>query len=320
MCIYIWHKFIWLVLPSYLVIKIAFHPEPIMNQSDVCTRCMITVTNQDKGIQCDVCDRWFHFDCVKMSQSEYKRHSSDDSLKWICNRVDCNNTGSTSISTSGVLEEILKKMDSLATKADIEPISKDIANLKDNFNSLSKAISDMEPRLNKVEREVKSLLDDAKVKSNNGSVDDIYSEIVDRTSRQSNAIIYGIPESKSQHASAKKSHDLELINTILHAAQSSPKSFTFFRIGKPSARSPRPIKLIFSCPNDAKEFFRHFHPDSLQDPNLAEVSVTRDRTVGERKFLENLRKTLDSRIKSGETDLTIKYINGTPQIVQKSKN
>lgn len=284
---------------------------------------MVVVSNNDKGVQCDDCDRWFHSNCLNMTSSEYNKLASNLSLKWQCNRVDCNGVVPAQLSsTSSVLDEILKKMDSLATKELLEPISSDLAALKSNFGELSKVIADFEPRLNKVEEDVKFLLEDAGNKGNLKSVDDIYSEMVDRASRQSNIIIFNMPESDNPQVSVKKAHDLDLINKTLHAAKLSSEKFTFYRLGKSTARRPRPIKLILSSPAEARDFFRNFSTDNLHslDTNLSDITVSHDRTPKEKKYLEELRKTLENRTKSGENDLTIKYINGTPQIVKKQKN
>ncbi|KAG8261792.1 hypothetical protein J6590_066321, partial [Homalodisca vitripennis] len=128
---------------------------------------------------------WFHSECVKLSSSNYRRYSNDTSLKWHCNRVDCINVGRAPTSSTGILEDILKKMDCLATKADIEPISNDIASLKNDLEKLSNVMSDFESRLCKVEVDVKHLLEDAQTRKRTPtvSVDEVFSEMVDRTAR-----------------------------------------------------------------------------------------------------------------------------------------
>lgn len=68
----------------------------------------------------------------------------------------------------------------------------------------------------------------------------------------------------------------------------------------------------------AKEFFSKFSEDNLEG-NIADVTVSRDRTPQERGFLLDLRGQLEKRTKKGEDDLTIKYVNGTPKIVKRSK-
>lgn len=42
-----------------------------------------------------------------------------------------------------------------------------------------------------------------------------------------------------------------------------------------------------------------------------DVILARDRTLKERQHLSNQRETLNACIESGETDLTIKYVNYT---------
>lgn len=56
-----------------------------MNNKEICVRCMIPVANEDKGIQCDSCDRWSHSKSFKI----YDENPYDIHLKLYCNRDFC---------------------------------------------------------------------------------------------------------------------------------------------------------------------------------------------------------------------------------------
>ena len=48
-----------------------------------CVRCEKPVRRNQKGIQCDICDRWYHSNCVPISDAEYSRLSNCDDV-FIC--------------------------------------------------------------------------------------------------------------------------------------------------------------------------------------------------------------------------------------------
>lgn len=54
-------------------------------------------------------------------------------------------------------------------------------------------------------------------------------------------------------------------------------------------------------------------------PHLSNISIFRDRTTKEREHLSDLRSSLVAKISGGEINLTIKYLNGVPQIVSEKK-
>ncbi|KAG8252273.1 hypothetical protein J6590_061179 [Homalodisca vitripennis] len=57
---------------------------------------------------------------------------------------------------------------------------------------------------------------------------------------------------------------------------------------------------------------------SALDQGLMDVVLARDRTPYEIKYLSNLREELRTKRENGERNLTIKYRNGIPTIVQKN--
>lgn len=285
-----------------------------MDCKESCPRCLIKVESVDKGIQCDVCQRWFHADCIGMASAEYKRYANNVSLAWQCNRVDCSNSGQ-----SVTLELLLHKIEALATRDDVQSLRSEIVNLSDKISSI-------EPRLIKVEDDIDNLKHEiAGIKTSfkedgTTSANEVFTEIFDRTQRQANIIVYKASESTLRGAAANKEHDLRLLNTIFESINFKPSSFSFFRLGKPTSSKQRPIKVILPNSESVREFFKLFSTDKLAGSIVSCVTASRDRTLQERKHLEDLRKSLDSRIALGEKDLTIKYMNGIPKITKQSKN
>ena len=48
-----------------------------------CGTCKIEVENQDKSVQCDLCDKWNHIFCVDISSGKYKKLKLS-ALPWYC--------------------------------------------------------------------------------------------------------------------------------------------------------------------------------------------------------------------------------------------
>lgn len=144
-------------------------------------------------------------------------------------------------------------------------------------------------------------------------------EISERANRANNVIIYNIEESPSNDSDERKEHDkkecIKVIDSVTNKIECS--RVKVFRLGAPRADpkdGPRPIKVILNSKRDAVELLRN--RSKLAKPS----SVVADLTPMQREYMKHLREELDKRITNGETDITIKYVRGHPQIVKKPKN
>lgn len=172
-------------------------------------------------------------------------------------------------------------------RSHIVRIDQDIADLNDRVARLENSNSD-------------DKLDEINV------VSAVCDEMRERNRRALNVIIYGLA------ARDKSTNDLELVNELLRGNPNMPLASRAQRIGKPDS-SNRPLKLTFSSHADIKTVFEN--KQFFIDNNL---KISNDRTPRERELLVNLRAKLQERINNGESSLTIRYIRGTPTIVQKN--
>ena len=59
--------------------------ENLEKDKSACGNCEGEVKSNQSGLQCDMCDRWFHCVCEKISSEEYKMLSSEGSgTQWYC--------------------------------------------------------------------------------------------------------------------------------------------------------------------------------------------------------------------------------------------
>ena len=57
-------------------------------KDSMCKKCVKVVTDDDKGLQCEVCEDWFHCKCVGVSAQLYQRLKENECLHWYC--IPCN--------------------------------------------------------------------------------------------------------------------------------------------------------------------------------------------------------------------------------------
>ena len=73
-----------------------------------CKLCDVNVTCKDPGIECEICENWFHIKCEDMSQEEYDFLIAHKSLHWYC--TGCNKSVATTIKLFNSLKQ---KVDNL---------------------------------------------------------------------------------------------------------------------------------------------------------------------------------------------------------------
>ncbi|KAG8303435.1 pre-mRNA-splicing factor cwc22 [Homalodisca vitripennis] len=129
----------------------------------------------------------------------------------------------------------------------------------------------------------------------------VIAEVNDRNLRSKNAILYGIPESSDVVIKSKIQH-----KGIIDDVQLSDLHTTkIVQSGKGEPGKPRPMKVSFRETSEAITFFKNFDSPNLSNlfPDST-VEMYRDRTLKERSHLQE----------------RIKYQNGVPMIVKKTKN
>lgn len=166
--------------------------------------------------------------------------------------------------------------------------------LSKEFNTLTSKLLEFEPRLSaaednilKVEAEIKELKE---CPSAPPGGEELYAEASERSRRLRNVILYNIPE---VNVGNKRDHDLNLITKIYTILDLQlPDSVSFSRLGRAS-KNDRPIKLILQDEETALKLLKRFSSEDLveSDACFSKVSIARDKTLKERRYLNYLRKT-----------------------------
>lgn len=271
----------------------------VLLSSDLCLKCQEDLGDSGESFRCTKCDLWIHIKCMKLSRHESKLLKSSQKLSYFCFRCD----------TSCLCDSQIKALTSQLTLNgdELRRISDAITTLQQDIATLN----EVSLRLNVVENKLKDAL------SPNGSISSgIISEINDQRRRETNVILYNIPESSSTDYNERRLHDLNFISSTLENTVSTANDMKLFRLGKPAVNKVRPLKVVFQNRNEAMAVL--LQSDRLKAKG---ISVSRDRTPLERQALHEVRNELKARESDGETDLTIKFVNGVPRVINKpSKN
>lgn len=191
-------------------------------------------------------------------------------------------------------------------------------NIKSDVMSLRNANEIAEKKINEISHTVQLLKSEqAQAFSSNETQEDIIAEINERELRSKNIVISGIPEPTSLNKDQRISMDKqEVVNLLKSIDNDYPEPEKIMRLGKYDINKTRPIKAYFKSHEIAKSILRNQN-NSKRD----NIKIYSDQTPKQRTFLQNLKEELNRRSLIEHKNLTIKYINGIPKIMEKpSKN
>lgn len=170
--------------------------------------------------------------------------------------------------------------------------------------------------VSQLQKEIETLKEN---QGQNTNMECILGELAERKKRSANVIMFGVGECRRQTGDAVRDkevcveHDKKQVLQALADIPESGSPVAVIRLGKPGQTSSRPVKLIFSNKKAALNILKN------SNKLRSGISAKNDLTPYQRDFLKKLREELKQRIENGESDLTIKYINNTPKIVNSKK-
>jgi hypothetical protein len=147
------------------------------------------------------------------------------------------------------------------------------------------------------------------------SVIEAINELEERRDKSKNVLLMNVPESNSATQALKLKDDLNVVINIVDKFDNLRKdNIKISRIGREDPEKIRPIKVTFSDCVDA----RHL----LQNSRIIKggIRAKPDMTMKQREQLRTLWKEVEDRRAAGEENLTVKFFNSFPKIVQTQKN
>jgi len=106
--------------------------------------CSVCKKHVNEGVECEICERWFHAPCVDMSKPTMKALVDDKSLHWYCE--GCRN------GVVQIWEKIKERQDELEGK--IKSIEKEMEGLRKDTNTKQ---AKMEHEIGKMKNEMKGM-------------------------------------------------------------------------------------------------------------------------------------------------------------------
>lgn len=245
-----------------------------------CGNCSQSVNNPSStAVRCDGCRSYIHLACIGLTNDESQRITRNRSR---CIKFFCNSCNSTDL--KALLTALTTRIEALENT------------IKSSMETT--APKSLEPKL----------------------TEEIVAEAKERIIRSKNVIVRGLKEQNGS-ASERKEADIAAVNNIIRLANEGGPSVTplsVIRLGRVErARGPRPIKVAFSSEREAYRILKGKSHIVGKD-GLDGVRLQDDKTPQEVRYLDGLRGELERRKEAGEVNLTIKYQNHVPTIVEKS--
>lgn len=224
-----------------------------------------------------------------VSKQNYSITDIMNTLKIMRNDIQAINTKL--LTQENTSSAILARMDTLTSeiftlKKENDDLKKDIVNLKNNSCNSSQSTN--------------SIYDISSI--------DLVDEIQERDKKSCNIIIFNIIESNSS--------DDELANDLIKNLNIDANISSVIRLGKQSNK-PRPIRITFDSPRAVLSVLKS-KKSLLNVPSWKNAWITTDLTNNQRKFLSSLKKERDRRNGLNDGTWFIKYIRGSPKLVQKN--
>ena len=136
---------------------------------DNCSRCSKPVKDSDAGLQCEICELWFHNACENITDEEFKFLEAHSSVHWYCEA--CNKS----------VANVIKLVTSLKTKHEklelvVDALRKDVTKISATVDSLDKSV---DTKIESGIQDTKSSLETAQKEINEikASTDSMTSEV-----------------------------------------------------------------------------------------------------------------------------------------------
>lgn len=290
----------------------------------MCGVCSILIKENASSVLCVTCDNWIHAKCTKLSTRDFNKLATKinkSGLEWTCDickdksKEDNRNiSGIDNTSVVNHLEGMLQKCFEkyfIPFKEQMESnhkvIKSEISKLSKQYDDVIKRCTLLEERVNTIELKVNN--PDCEISSS----ESVISEILDRNRRTKNVVVFNLPESQKLNGFDRLNDDRASIAEVISSDFSdSLKNFKLRRIGRPKAGKIRPLRIETACESDAKLLLK------TKTSFESKIRFSSDQTPAQQLQLKHRRSELDTLVQDGITNKTIKYINGCPQIVNKT--
>ena len=300
------------------------------NPPESCTACDADVGENDKGLECEICKKWWHAGCVDIKDLEYdmlSRHEKG-SIHWYCplcniktmHMVKLIQTLNDRMSyNENQLDEIKldiqNRMQSINTtlngmQADIAMLRKDI----DQGQAQQTIITEMKNDVEKVKTQNFADIVQQEMRKMEGEVNMVKKTLEEtregaeeereREMRKNNIIIYRMKESVAPSAELRQQEDSEMVGQLLQSVLELPYDDgnvkKIIRLGKKQENTvtDRPVLVEFSNRTVKNYVMENLNKLGKAEKKFKDLSITYDMTPKEREYCKQ--KVEEAKIKEDQ--------------------
>jgi PHD-finger len=263
-----------------------------------CDDCGKFVLDQDKGLQCEACEAWFHASCQGMNEDTYKI-VGQTCIHWFCKT--CDKAVSKLFKTIANIKVRQDKMEQTLDKAveDIMTVKADIIQMSSFSKELdTKLETIIEAKLVESVEELKKNKESEPVLVAGLKRDEVLEEI-EIEKRRLNLVIMGIKEDDEDETAVKD------LFTVLVGSKGVKAVTSVERIGRVTAGKTRPIRVKMAN-SDSKLDVLKASSDLRKHEEYKKVYISPDLTRKQQEADKLIRDKLKEMRNGGETDIRIK--------------
>ena len=289
--------------------------------------CGEPVTNTDKGVECELCQNWYHAGCQEIPIPAYDALAQFGThLCWLCPECkDLLKEGqakrllsleSKVVMLDRSMKEHVKlvaqsmKEQELAADRQTKLIERSVSELhaqKASYADIvkgtcSEMYEKVSAKLPSVPEHLPSSLEPSSMKGMAKVLDDF----MDKDRRKNNIVIHNLPEMTSGSHIERTSHDTKLFQDMVKEAFNIRAAVAkSFRVGKSVPNRDRLLIVTLETPGVKWDLLR-LASQLRNFENWSNIYLTPDLTPAEREAAKKVRDELASRRRAGETNLTIR--------------
>ncbi|KAJ8045458.1 hypothetical protein HOLleu_08472 [Holothuria leucospilota] len=261
-----------------------------------CGECSKVVKSEEKAIQCELCEIWFHSSCQYVDDDQYHALEADSRkntpiLHWFC--IYCNKSA---VKLMSGLVKLQRQMDD---------IQEELAKSTSRLSKVEAGV--FTPDMN---GSIIKLVDDKGTDIRDG----MRKDYLEMQKRRNNIIVYNLKESSDVETDGRKEYDSRALADLFYSKIGVPRSVepkAFYRLGNREANDrgakSRPIKVILSNEWEKQQLLNRFMDVKRGEiSDVGDVHIGHDQTKWEQLEYKKLKEELIRRKQNGESDLVIR--------------
>lgn len=288
------------------------------------------IINRGGSINCNSCKQWFHKRCCGLDSVSFNKFAAEfkihGQINWTCQSCtfevsiiesDSEEDGdgddlNVSLSLTNRIEHLFRKHLAPFAKR-METIESNVAGIRSELNKLADNTKVTAKQFTQLSKRISAVED----KVNSGGVlsatpDSIISEIYERRKCETKVIVLNVPESDKPAGTDRLLDDRVKLSTIIpQEISNSLPNMKLRRLGRATEGKTRPLLIDTPSVNEARILLKSKPAEG------SGVAFKQYLTPLQQKHLRELRNELNTLVDNGDTNKTIKYVNGVPKIVDK---